>query len=83
MKLFLLLFNLRGLRKSGYLDFRVLSVEWRAGGDKNPRTIEPTTAPFVFGRDLENLPEKIQELDLSGLAERQGGRREPTVHAFI
>ena len=37
----------------------------------------------MFGRDLENLPEKIQELDLSGLAERQGGRREPTVHAFI
>ena len=36
---------------------------------KTPATIQPPTVPFVFGRDLENLPDKIQEFDLSDLAQ--------------
>ena len=45
--------------------FRVLIQESGQDWLQKHRTIERPTAPFVFGRELENLPEKIQELDLS------------------
>ena len=50
--------------------FRVFIQESGQGWLQKHRTIQRPTASFVFGRELENLPEKIQELDLSHLTQK-------------